>query len=195
MKKHWTLRYLKDRLFNLIYFKLNKEVPWLSKKSNFYFNSILTKKMKGVEFGSGRSTLWIANRCKHLTSIEHDINWFKKIKSKGIPSNLTYLHKTDKEYLEFEKEIDNDSIDFCLIDGLQRDKISNKIISKIKPGGFILIDDIERYLPSKTTFSPSKNCCGNDLWKNFDKHTKNWERKYFSDGVTDQLFIFKPIKP
>lgn len=192
MKKHWNFKYIINRILNLAYFKLNKGVPWLSKKANNFFEFTLTKEMIGVEFGSGRSTHWIAKRCKTLTSIEHDNKWYEIVNSQGTPFNLNYFCLKETEYSSFTKKLESNSIDFCLIDGLDRDLIANNIISKIKPGGFILIDDIERYLPSQKTFSPSKNCCRTPLWDKFDKKTKNWERKYFSDGITDQLFIFKP---
>ena len=192
MKKHWTLRYIIDRIFNFFYFYTNKNIPWLSKKANKFLNEKLNSKMSGVEFGSGNSTIWIAKRVKFLTSIEHNSKWFEIVSQKGLPKNLKYLHIKENDYSKYVSDIQDSSIDFCLNDGLERDIISANIISKIKPGGFILIDDVERYLPKKDTTSPSKGCCKTKLWEEFDLKTKNWERKYFSDGITDQIFLFKP---
>jgi SAM-dependent methyltransferase len=150
--------------------------------------------MNCLEFGSGSSSIWISKRVKQLTSIEHNLDWYNKIKnsSKNL-KNFELLCLNDESYYNYIETIVDDSISFCLVDGLFRDIISLKIINKIRPGGFILIDDIERYLPSNDTHSPSKNCYYNDNWKLFEGLTKNWHKLYFSDGITDQIILTRPI--
>lgn len=195
MKKHWNIRYVLNRIKNLIYFTFNRNVPWLSKKANQFLDINLNSKMNCIEFGSGSSSVWISERVKELTSIEHNFEWYEKIKvySKKL-DNFKLLLLSGEDYHKYvDSKLKDDSIDFCLIDGLFRDIISLKIIKKISPGGYILIDDIERYLPSNDTFSPSKNCFHNDNWELFESLTSNWVKFYFSDGITDQLILIKPL--
>ena len=68
-----------------------------------------------------------------------------------------------------------------------------KILNKMKPGGIIIIDDVQRYLPSNNTLSPAKNLGFTANWGQFKEITQKWQRIYFSDGVSDQLAIIKPI--
>lgn len=195
MKKHWNIRYIFNRLKNYIYFSFNKSVPWLSKKANNFLDINLNSEMNCLEFGSGSSSVWISKRVKHLTSIEHNLDWYNKIKtsSKNL-KNFELLFINNESYHNYiDSNLNDNSIDFCLVDGLYRDIISIKIINKISPGGIILIDDIERYLPSIDTYSPSKNCFHNDNWKLFEDLTANWHKLYFSDGITDQVILTKPL--
>jgi hypothetical protein len=49
----------------------------------------------GIEFGSGRSTLWFAKKVKRLISVEHNEVWYKRIKTllfKHSVSNVEYLY-------------------------------------------------------------------------------------------------------
>ena len=128
MKKHWTSKYTYNRIKNYIYFFSNKNVPWLSKECNKFLNVKLNKEMVCLEFGSGYSSLWIANRFKYLTSIEYDFEWFKKL---AITQNkLKILYFEGNKYRDYsDSNIDDDSIDFCLIDGLYRDEIPLKILN------------------------------------------------------------------
>lgn len=70
-------------------------IPWMTPAAIDILHELLTKNMSGFEFGSGRSTLFIAPRVKELVSLEHDQHWFKNIeaelKSKKL-SNVQYVH-------------------------------------------------------------------------------------------------------
>lgn len=57
----------------------------------------INDKQNVLEYGSGESTKQIAARVKKLVSVEHNKEWYDKIKSQ-LPDNTTYLfhppHKT-----------------------------------------------------------------------------------------------------
>lgn len=62
-------------------------------KESEFFLSHLKSEHSVLEYGSGQSSLEIASRVKKLVSVEHDNNWFKKMK--GImPSNVVYLYNS-----------------------------------------------------------------------------------------------------
>ena len=69
------------------------ETPWLSQPSILMLEKLLTPNMVGFEYGSGMSTVFLASRIKHLTSIEHNEHWFrivaKKLGERGL-SNVDY---------------------------------------------------------------------------------------------------------
>ncbi len=116
-----------------------------------------------AEFGSGRSTLWLARRCAHLTSVEHDEQWHAKVSrtiaAEGI-TNVRYLCHLREEpdatgyrstYAAVAQSLRDESIDVALVDGLYRDYVTLALLPKIRPGGLIVIDNVNRYLPSLTT--------------------------------------------
>lgn len=84
--------YIDSKLNNTL--KVNNEfLPWF----NFSFIELLRERLSSdltvFEYGSGASTLFFSKRCKHVTSIEHDKNWFNKIKSL-ISKSRFYFYKS-----------------------------------------------------------------------------------------------------
>lgn len=70
-------------------------IPWMTPAAIDILANVLTKNMKGFEFGSGRSTLFVAPRVLELLSLEHDEQWFsyinEELKKKKL-SNVRYFH-------------------------------------------------------------------------------------------------------
>lgn len=82
--------------------------PWTTIASIDIFNKILNREMVGFEYGSGFSTLFLAPRLKHLTSVEHDPVWYKLVTEKlhaAGATNVDYQHWPKQEPDEaLEKE-------------------------------------------------------------------------------------------
>ena len=93
-----------------------------------------------------------------------------------------------------DKFADN-SLDFCLVDGTLREYCALKAIDKIQPGGLLIIDDVQRYLPS-ASFSPSSRslAAGADgpMWQEVERRIADWRRIWTSSGVKDTALFFKP---
>lgn len=73
----------------------NSPIPWMTPAAIDILQTLLTKNMSGFEFGSGRSTLFIAPRVKELVSLEHDQQWFAHIEAelkKKKLGNVHYVH-------------------------------------------------------------------------------------------------------
>lgn len=201
MKEHWNLTYLLAKVKHFIYLELNPKDPWIPAKANKYFKEILTKDSVGVEFGSGRSTVWIANKVKHLISIENHKNWHsivsKSLEEKGV-SNVDYRYCDvikDKEsaYTAVYDEIENDSLDFVFVDGKNRGLCALKAVRTVRKGGWIIVDDVQRYIPSKST-TPRAMQLGDaplERWANFIDQTKDWKCEWFSNGISDTAFFQK----
>lgn len=106
--KSFSGRYLFYRLarpllkLNYKAFKwFHPETPWTTQASIKIFEKMLDKSMLGLEYGSGKSSLFFAKRIKHLTSVEHDEKWYsmisKTFNSKGI-TNVDYKLITKKNF-------------------------------------------------------------------------------------------------
>lgn len=206
--KIWKPRYLKNRLGTFLYEKLNPDLPWLTPMANQILEDYLRKSDVGVEFGSGRSTIWFSSKVQFLTSVEHNPEWGSMVSNmligKGI-NNVDYkVIPREKEkgkgatakYVRVLDSIENSSLDFCLVDGVYRDHCSKLAIDKVKPGGILIIDNVNRYLPSNT-FSPCSikvdESPKTEVWISVLKSLNSWRKVWTSSGVTDTAFYFKPV--
>ena len=193
---HWTPRYIKNRLLVIINEKLHPDWPWLTRDAILLLEKLLTPDDIGLEFGSGRSTIWFAKRVKRLISIEHDAKWFTFINEQLRRSSLTnveYYLKKESEYLDIFKNIPNNSIDFVLVDGLFRDICALKSLPIIKNGGLLIIDNINWVIPS-ASHSPNsrKKDFESLIWGKVWNEIKYWRKIWTTNGVTDTLIAFKP---
>jgi len=200
-----TLVYCKNRLVELIYRFLFYKEPWLTPSANKKLNSLIKKNFIGFEFGSGRSTLWFAKRCASISSVETSEFWRQKILKNAANENLNnikiyFVDEFSKDfkdnYIKKIKSVKNKSLDFILIDGKIRDLSTLESIPKIKSGGMLIIDNFQRYLPSKSV-SPFaigvKEKPLNVLWEKIYKlYLSKWKSISTSNGVNDTVIFFKP---
>ena len=99
--KEFSFKYLRYRVLRPLlkgYYKLfnlfHPQSPWTTPASIVFFDKVLTKNMTGLEYGSGRSTIFFARRLGQLVSIEHHPQWYEKVKKllqQQKLSNVTYL--------------------------------------------------------------------------------------------------------
>ncbi|MDC7995004.1 class I SAM-dependent methyltransferase [Altibacter sp. HG106] len=204
IKKHWSPKYVYNRLQNYLFEKKHPELPWVNPTAITLLDSLLSPTDVGVEMGSGRSTVWYAQRCAQLTSIEDHKEWFDRIqgqlKAKKC-ENVTYLFKTAEgrspeatPYVQFVNELPDASIDFIIVDGKHRDAIANTAIDKLKMGGILLLDDSHRYLPYSTTSPHALGPNPDNMepsWSHFYETVKNWRSIWTTNGVTDTTFFIK----
>jgi hypothetical protein len=87
------------------------------------------------------------------------------------------------------------SIDFALVDSDKfRDKAAIHALKKVKPGGFIIIDNCERYLPliSRSPEAIGPYGAAPSLeWKNYWEMTKVLPYIHTTSGITDTLIQIK----
>ncbi len=205
--RHWNLRYLVNRLKEIAYQKQHPEYPWLTPDAIKILNLWLRKTDVGLEFGSGRSTLYFAERIAHLTSVEHDPVWYrlitKKVQERKV-SNINYLlfelgddlkqEKVNSRYSQVANQFENASLDFVLVDGAYRGACANAVIDRIRPGGILVIDNVNWFLPSKTASPSSRTLDQGPVdkeWNDFFHRVKHWRWIWTSSGVTDTLILVK----
>lgn len=126
-------------------------VPWLSYRAQRYISSLLRPDWSILEFGSGMSTSWFARRCHLVYSIEHDPRWHRivqaRLSKKGI-SNVIYLFRDPEAYPDLS-EFSAGSFDFVLIDGIRRADCVRNVLSKVKEGGWIYLDNTDMSFQTK----------------------------------------------
>lgn len=198
--RHLSLRYIWNRYGAWRYSRNNMDAPMLVGTAVEVLKTYLLPTDVGAEFGSGRSTVFFAKRVKHLTSVESSIIWYERVQAmleSGLVSErVTLLLRDDlgKGINYLESLFNDNSLDFVLVDSAKlRDQYALAMLSYIRPGGLLIIDNIERYLPNKSIAPASiRENFRSDKWKDFYDRTQTWRQIWFSNGVMDTAFWFKP---
>lgn len=199
----------------MLYQKKYPDHPWLTEDAIKFLSSYLKKSDVGLEFGSGRSTLWFAKRISHLTSVETDSIWFDKVKQavncNGIHNvTLIYLEDTSclpearqtdskdiLKYNEIIKMFQPDSLEFVLVDGANRSFCANAAIEIVKNGGIIIIDNAEWFIPSDSV-SPGAIKLSQPPysleWGKFLEKVKDYRCIRTTNGVWDTYIYIKLFK-
>lgn len=198
---HLTTRYIFDRILTIVDERRFPNRPWLTADAVNILSTMIGASDIGVEFGSGRSTVWFAQRLGRLISVEHDKLWFDKVGSElsrvHLLSKVDYHFAPDEaSYLRPLHELPDCSVDFCLVDGELREDCALVAIEKLKPGSLLVIDNVNWYLPNDKTRSPNsrrtKTGCASDKWTRFTEITGEWRFIWTTNGVTDTGIWFKP---
>jgi predicted O-methyltransferase YrrM len=156
---------------------------------------------RGFEWGSGRSTLWFAERVGSLVSVEHDPKWHRwvneELNVKGLKNVEYRLCEDEFKYAKVASEYPSESFDFCLVDGLARDECALAAISLVKPGGIVVIDNCNWYLPtpphSHSPFSRRREQGPyTEQWAAYLDGVRDWRHIWTTNGVTDTCVWLKP---
>jgi predicted O-methyltransferase YrrM len=204
--KHWTLGYLKARMRQMRWQKAHPLDPWLTRDAVAFLRNWLRPGDLMVEFGSGRSTIWFAKHVTpkgHIISVEHHAEWFREVTNRlngaGL-GNVSYLISEEKPepYVgaaDIALASRGGYADCILVDGRMRDHCAVWALDHVKPGGLIVVDNVQRYLPhaslSPTALAPHEDPAS-ELWKEFAQRTRSWRTYWTSDDVEDTAFYFAP---
>jgi predicted O-methyltransferase YrrM len=208
-QSHQTPRYVGNRIREILYRRAHSEAPWLTPAAIQLLSTLLRPSDRGAEFGSGRSTTWFAARVAALTSVEHDAWWHEsvttKLKEGGFDNVECILAREDQPmerggdsaYARTALAFDDASLDFALVDGQYRDYSSKYIMPKIKPGGMLIIDNVNWYLPCRSHAPNSRTATlgpAPGAWSEVWRDLTGWRTIWTSSGVTDTAIFIKPAR-
>ena len=146
---------------------LDDGLPWLPFKAIRWLAANLSSTMHVFEYGSGGSTLFFAGRVADVVSVEHDAEWHARtsaVLAHESIRNCTYLLRppaphsdvryasTDPAYVGFDfaeyvtaiDDYADRTFDLISVDGRARPSCVAAALSKIKRGGWILLDNSDR---------------------------------------------------
>ena len=125
-----------------------ESTPWLTKEAINFLEQVIKCRpdLKILEFGSGGSTIWFAQRTQFLVSIEHNPQWYEKVKKEVLELGfkLVDLRLIEHDYYNVCDEFPDQYFDFILVDGRHRKKCISKGIRILKSGGILMLDDAQR---------------------------------------------------
>lgn len=140
-------------------------VPWWTFGAVRALEKKVAKNMEAFEFGSGGSTLFLAERCSSVIAVEDDKTWTELVRAKAAMTgrkNVEILHRPfdfsqseDFEQSQYFKSLGSKHYDIIVVDG-QEQNLRVRIPcfraaeSRIRTGGTIVLDDSYRYPELKT---------------------------------------------
>ena len=145
-------------------FSHHVERPWIPPSATRKIQQRLSPEAHVLEVGAGMSTLWLASRCKSLLSIEADVKWFDQLG--GMLATRRLLH-VDLQFRWLADDmcdfstIADGSLDLCLIDGGPRLECIRAALPKLKPDGWLYVDNTDLYPDTKefiTTIGQKQRC-------------------------------------
>jgi SAM-dependent methyltransferase len=204
--KHWTLRYVLRRCAGIATRLIHPGWPWLTPKAVRFLEAWLKPTDLVFEWGAGRSTLWIARRVRQVTSIEHNPAWFAKVKEQARRQNLRNIDlklctnedgpPAESHYAMVIQEVHGD-FDLIIVDGVpeRRDQCALAAIQNLKPGGILLIDNANWYLPSSSSAPSSRSQESGPAspeWALFARRVFGWHNIWTTNGLWDTSMWIRP---
>jgi hypothetical protein len=138
--------YLPQSILTTLAVKIAKrqpELPLLGFRAIQHLDRLIEPDWKLLEFGSGMSTVWFAQRCRELVSIEINPHWYEQVQAKLAQRGLTNVdyrlcRPSDASLLA---DYPQGHFDLVLVDGIRRDRAMTTAIEKVKPGGYVFLDN------------------------------------------------------
>jgi len=200
---HWTLRYLRDRAAVWLYERRHPESPWLTAQAISLLRLLLRPTDRGLEFGSGRSTPWLTQLTAHLVSVETSPRWFARVAANLqrldlprqaelhlVPADEDRASDPEREaYLAFAAPAN--SLDYVLVDAIYRGECALRATTALRLGGLLVVDNVERYLPSTTRAPERLTGAPSAVWLEFQHRVADWRSIWTSNGVTDTAIWIK----
>lgn len=152
--------YAARRMLKRVHERLRPDAPWIAPSTVRYLEGQVTPSTRVLEFGSGRSTMWFAMRCAHVTSVEHDASWYERVSGTlrerqlegrvdlrlvpldhPIDEGTRPAYDPEPEYVSEATRAANGSFDVVLVDGHYRQACILASLAKLKPGGLLVVDN------------------------------------------------------
>jgi hypothetical protein len=141
----FVVRYVDSRGHNPVQLGL----PWLP----YSVIDALAERAKAAtvfEYGGGGSTLWFARRAARVVTVEHDEQWHAAlVKATSHLDSVDVLLKplASEDGASYVTAIDRykeECFDIVAVDGRHRVECVRRAMTKVRPGGLLLLDDSDR---------------------------------------------------
>ena len=200
-------RYVADRVRLAMHQRLHPDAPWLTAEATEALERWLQPHHAGIEWGSGRSTVWFARRVNRLLSVEHHPGWHRSVSAQLAASGLTNVDyrlypceperiETDEwiaqmfasDYVRAVDRFADGTLDFALVDGMYRSVCALSVIPKLRRGGLLIVDNVNWFLPSRSRAPSSRGATDTALsptWERFEAAVGGWPLRWTENGVAD----------
>lgn len=180
--------------------------PWLTADATRLLDELLLPEDHALEWGSGGTTLFLAPRVARLTSVEGARPWHDDLAARLATAGTTNVDlrlvpfdelgyetpEHESAYVGAAPELETGSLGMVLVDGEYRDGCALRALDLLRPGGLLVLDNAETYLPSTSRSPWHVDRPATTGWQEFTERTRGWRRIWTTNGVWDTAFWFKP---
>lgn len=97
-------------------------IPWITYSAYEFLTSLNFRESTVLEFGGGASSIWWAKKCKSLRVIEHNYDWFNKLRSDLAHFSNTSVTHAESKFI-YISHVENETPHVVVIDGEYREEI------------------------------------------------------------------------
>jgi hypothetical protein len=135
--------------------KHDRPIPWYTYSAIEYLSQFDYSDKNIYEYGSGNSSLFWAERCKYLRSVEIDESWFSLGEKNKKDNQTLFLARNETEYIN-TIATGNTKYDLIVIDGICRLDCAKLAVQFLKEGGIIILDNSD-WFPKTSNFLRDSN--------------------------------------
>lgn len=120
-------------------------VPWMNYNVISFLEQRLNRQMTLFEYGSGYSTQYYAKHVLEVTSVEHDREWYDKIKNE-LPDNTKLIFQELDYNGDYCRAISHTqrNYDVAVVDGRDRVRCTVNAVAALSERGVVILDDAHR---------------------------------------------------
>jgi predicted O-methyltransferase YrrM len=128
------------------------ERPWIVPAAVGWLGRRMRADWSVLELGSGRSTVWFAQRAGRVISFEDNGYWFPRTEQRLERAGLRNVDLRLRAVDDFPAEVaalSDESFDLVVVDFLEAPAVTRvdavkPAMKKVRPGGYLLLDDSDR---------------------------------------------------
>jgi hypothetical protein len=123
---------------------LSYPVPWLTFDSIREIEKRLSPGSQIFEYGAGHSTVYWAEKDLNIVLVEDNPDWFKMVEGvlRGRPKVKVCFESAPDKYVNFIS-LFSEPFDVVIVDGSHRKQCVRGALSKLKPGGLLVVDNTD----------------------------------------------------
>lgn len=121
----------------------SKPLPWYTYSSIDFIEKRINKNLTVFEYSCGNGTLWWSDKVKEVDSVEHNANWYSKIKERSSSNTNIQLCIQKDDYIESISRMDK-KYHIVVIDGIERNECAFQAVDALTPDGIIIWDNSDR---------------------------------------------------
>ena len=123
-------------------------LPWYTYPAIEYFGQLDADGLNFFEFGCGNSSLFWSARGANLWCVDHDPEWHAVMTDRAAAAGnriRNVMLRTEKRKYANAVHEQGISFDVIIIDGAWRNQCAAEAVSRLNPGGMIILDNSDWY--------------------------------------------------